>query len=275
MTPEAITLLFKEATEAFILIDGKPLDNDLLAIRETLLLLLTDIPYDLLGHLHLLTGIITDATTYAADHGSVAFVCPTRLPLYDATIPIDATKVVQVRAETAHQARVNDYASFEAAEHGDAKFLMEVVNNLWINNLKDADTFYTKVTALQIVVHNDANSGGLHSIDMLTLRLSMQTYYKQADGIPQYIAMLEDAQKKEKQANMPIVDAKLVMMALAAVLAVQHFPRKWKIGKASLQHCVPGPPGKRHSVLRTSRASFRSWRQRGVSRWPAQMQSYQ
>ena len=54
----------------------------------------------------------------------------------------------------------------------------------------------------------------------------MQTYYKQADGILKYIAMLEDAQKKAKQANMPIAEAKLVMMALAAVLAVQHFFRK-------------------------------------------------
>ena len=35
--------------------------------------------------------------------------------------------------------------------------------------------------------------------------------------------MLEDAQKKAKRTNMPIADAKLVMMALAAVRAVQHF----------------------------------------------------
>jgi len=49
MTPEAITLLFKEATEAFTLIDGKPTDAGLFAIRETLLLLLMDTPYDHLG----------------------------------------------------------------------------------------------------------------------------------------------------------------------------------------------------------------------------------
>ena len=41
----------------------------------------------------------------------------------------------------------------------------------------------------------------------------MQAYYKQADGIPQYIALLEDAQKKAKRAHMPITDAELVMMA--------------------------------------------------------------
>jgi hypothetical protein len=61
---------------------------------------------------------------------------------------------------------------------------------------------------------------------MLSLRTNMHQYYMQADGIPQYIIMLEDAQKKAKRADMPIADVKLVMMASAAVLAAQHFPRE-------------------------------------------------
>ena len=61
---------------------------------------------------------------------------------------------------------------------------------------------------------------------MIALRTAMQGYYEQADGIPQYIALLEDAQKKAKRAQMPITDAGLVMMASTAVLAVQHFPRE-------------------------------------------------
>jgi hypothetical protein len=54
----------------------------------------------------------------------------------------------------------------------------------------------------------------------------MTQYYVQADGIPQFIVMMEDAQKKAKQADMPIADVKLVTMALAAVLAAQHFPQE-------------------------------------------------
>jgi hypothetical protein len=38
--------------------------------------------------------------------------------------------------------------------------------------------------------------------------------------------MMEDAQKRAKWAGMPIAEVKLVMMALAAVLAAQHFPRE-------------------------------------------------
>jgi hypothetical protein len=54
----------------------------------------------------------------------------------------------------------------------------------------------------------------------------MHNYYTQADGTPQSINMLEDAQKKVTRAGMPIADVKLVMMASAAVLATQHFPCK-------------------------------------------------
>ena len=226
MTPTEITLLFKEAQDAFLPLEGKPTDDDLLLIRETLLPILMEIPYDQVGGIHSLTAIITDAVRYAADHGGNAFTRPSRLPLYDTTIPDDATTVVRVRSEAAHKALLDDYAVYEAAERGAAKFLREVVDEVWYNDLKDADSFYTKVTALEIITYLDANSGGLHAIDMISLRTNMHQYYVQADGIPQYIIMLEDAQKKAKRAGMPIADIELVMMASAAVLAAQHFPRE-------------------------------------------------
>jgi hypothetical protein len=72
----------------------------------------------------------------------------------------------------------------------------------------------------------DANSGSLHAVDMISLRTNITQYYVQADGIPQFIVMMEDAQKKAKRASMPIANVELVMMASAAVLAAQHFPRK-------------------------------------------------
>ncbi len=69
----------------------------------------------------------------------------------------------------------------------------------------------------------DVNSGGLHALDMILLCTDMMQYYVQVDGIPQFIVMMEDGQKKAKQAGMPIANVKLVMMALVAVLAAQHF----------------------------------------------------
>jgi hypothetical protein len=184
------------------------------------------IPYDQLNGIHALTAILTDAAKYELEHGNKTFVCPIRLPLYDKNIANDATTVVRVRAEAAHKSRLDDYASYEAAERGVAKFLPDVVDEIWYNDLKDAETFYTKVTAIEIMALLDANSGGLHAVDMISLRTNMMQYYVQADGIPQFIVMMEDAQKKAKRAGMPIADVELVMMASAAVLAAQHFPRE-------------------------------------------------
>jgi hypothetical protein len=226
MTPDTITLLFKEARDTFPPIKGKPIDNNLQLIRKKLLPILMEIPYDQLGGTHSLVRILTDATRYAANHGGATFICPLCLPLYDATIADNATTVVCIHAESAHQDKLDDYTSFEAAKRGAAKFIRKVVDEVWYNYLKDANTFYTKVTAHEIIAFLDANSGGLHTINMISLRTNMHNYYTQADSIPQYINMLEDAQKKMTRAGMPIANIKLVMMASAAILAAQHFPRK-------------------------------------------------
>jgi hypothetical protein len=226
MTPNTITLLFKEARDAFPPLDRNPMDDDLLSIQETLLPILMEVPYNQLGGVHSLTSLITEDMRYPAEHGGNSFKRPVCLLLYDTSIKDNATTVVRVCRETAHKACLDNYASFEAAKGRAAKFLREVVNEVWYNDLKDADTFYTKVTTLKIISFLNANSGGFHAIDMISLCTNMHQYYVQADGIPQYIIMLKDAQKKAKRAGMPIANVELNMMALAAVLAAQHFPRE-------------------------------------------------
>jgi hypothetical protein len=49
MTPDAITFLSKEGRDTFPPIEGKPMDNDLLSIWETLLPILMEFPYDQRG----------------------------------------------------------------------------------------------------------------------------------------------------------------------------------------------------------------------------------
>jgi hypothetical protein len=53
----------------------------------------------------------------------------------------------------------------------------------------------------------------------------MMGYYADAEGIPEYINALEDAQRKLRRAKLPMDDANLLAMASTAVLASQHFPR--------------------------------------------------
>jgi hypothetical protein len=116
MTPDAITLLFKEARDTFPPIKGKPSNDNLLSVRETLLPILMEIPFDQLGGVHSLMAILMDPTRYAANHGGATFVRPIRLPLYDGSIAKDATTIIRICTESAHQARLNNYASYEAAE---------------------------------------------------------------------------------------------------------------------------------------------------------------
>jgi hypothetical protein len=151
MTPNAITCLLKEAYVTFPPLEGKPTNNDLLAIQRTLLPLLMVIPYDQLGGIHSLVAILTEATKNEADHGNKKFVCPQHLPLYDDTIADDATTVVRVCSEAAQKSRLDEYANYEAAERGVTKFLRNVVSKIWYKDLEDADLFYTKVTAIDIM----------------------------------------------------------------------------------------------------------------------------
>ncbi len=94
MTPNAITLLFKEARDAFPPLDGKPTDDDLLSIQETLLLILMEIPYNQLGGVHSFTSLIMEDVRYAAEHGGNSFKRPVHLPLYNTSIKDDAATVV-------------------------------------------------------------------------------------------------------------------------------------------------------------------------------------
>jgi hypothetical protein len=186
MNADAITRLFKEAYDTFPPVEEKPTHDDLLAIRETLLPLLMAIPYDQLLGVHSLMAILAEAAKYEANHGGTN-VRPSCLPLYDKNITNDAMTIIQVCAEAAHKSCLDNYASYEAAKRGIAKFLHDVVDEIWYNDLKDTKTFYTKITALEIMAHLNANSRGLHAINMISLCSNMTQYYVQADGIPMSI----------------------------------------------------------------------------------------
>jgi hypothetical protein len=181
------------------------------------------ISYDQLKVVHSLMAILMEAAKYEADHGISKLVRPSCLPLYNRNIANNAMTIVCVCAKSAHKSRLDNYASYEAAKRGIAEFLHNVVDKIWYNDLKDVETFYTKVTAFKIMAQINANSGGLHAINMISLHLNITQYYVQADGIPQFIVMVEDAQKKAKWAGMPIANVELVMMALAAILVAHHF----------------------------------------------------
>jgi hypothetical protein len=83
-------------------------------------------------------AILAEAAKNKVDHGGAKFVRPSHLPLYNKNIANDATTIISVFAKAAHKSCLNNYASYEVAERGVAKFLHDVVDEIWYNDLNDA-----------------------------------------------------------------------------------------------------------------------------------------
>jgi hypothetical protein len=220
MTPEEITMLFAMASASFQPIVCQPTDDNLTAIRDLLYPLLLDIPYDEAGT-HNLIGLIEPTTTYTMTWGD-PFPIPPQPPTYPA-VPDDATAVVRTRREAKHAILVRDFATYEAAERATAKFLCNAVDEIWYRDLCHARSFYTNVTAMQLMEHLDANCGGLHPAELINLPTEMLGYY--SDSIPEYINMLEEAQRKLAHTNLPMSDDQLLAIASTSILTSGHFPR--------------------------------------------------
>ena len=222
MTPEEITAIFATAATTFPPFAGQPTDDDLTALRDVMYPLLLDIPFDMDGT-HNLIGLIEPTASYTATWGT-PFPIPPRPPAYPA-IADDASAVIRARREAEHALLVRDYASYDAAERAAAKFIRDATDEIWYRDLRHARSFYTNVTAKQLLEHLDANCGGLHPSELVNLPTDMMGYYATADGIPEYINMLEEAQRKLARANLPMSDDQLLAIASTAVLAAEHFPR--------------------------------------------------
>jgi hypothetical protein len=59
---------------------------------------------------------------------------------------------------------------------------------------------------------------------MVSLTIQMSQYYKGAPGIPKYIFLLEDAQRRAARARLPVTDQTLTVLASTALLATDTFP---------------------------------------------------
>ena len=83
------------------------------------------------------------------------------------------------------------------------------------------------------MVHLWKTRSGLHSIDVLALRTKMPTMHEDAQGIPEYINALKDAQKQSARVGrkMAFSDHDLMLVAMAALYGTEQFPRateKWE-----------------------------------------------
>ena len=91
-----------------------------------------------------MTGIIRAKSAYLNRYGE-AFPKPKRVGAYDLKIDDDTTAVVRARLEAAHKVRRADRSTFETAQQETTQFVLAVVADTWVPELRDPNTIYTDV----------------------------------------------------------------------------------------------------------------------------------
>ena len=212
-------------------VEGQPSDTDIFKIVEFLQQQLYKASgrYDTAEGKHNLVGIIMNDTSYAASYGS-NFVTPARLGAYDENIPDDAQAVVRAKAEAIHKAKLHDYGVFVEANAAIREFLLQIIDDVFVAELMDPVSFYSKVAPRKILEHLQQESEGRHEIDAVQVTVDMVNMHNdaRAETVVMYIQLQEELQKKASRitdGSIVIPNAMLLSYATNAMLATQQFPR--------------------------------------------------
>ena len=147
---------------------------------------------------------------------------------YNATINDDATAIIRARTEAAHKAKRADCATYETARRETAQFILAIVDDNWVRELRNTDTLYTNVTPRALLDHLQVECTGCHALNLLALHNKIQRYHLKVKGIPEYINILKDAQKQAGRDGCTITDEMRLLFASTAMLTAKMFLRKNK-----------------------------------------------
>ena len=168
MTPDEIVSKFSAALENFEPITDQPSDSDLTRLRKAIAPLLLQIPYDETGGTHNLVGIVREKPAYLKRYGET-FPEPRRVGAYDLEINDNATSVIRACLKAAHKARRADFATYDTARRETTQFVLAVVADTWVRELRDLETIYTKVDPQYLLAHLQAGCTGRHALVILAL----------------------------------------------------------------------------------------------------------
>ena len=202
----------------------KTVRPDLTRIQEAVAPLLLQIPYEETDAVPNLIGLIQPEAAYVARYGA-AFPETARVGAYNPSIDNDAMAVVRARTEAAHKAKRTDRATYETARRETAKFVLAVVSDTWVRELRDTEKIYTEVAPKDLLSHLQTECTGRHALNLLALHNEIQRYHLKVEGIPEYINMLEDAQKQAGRAGRTISNETFLLFATTAMLTTKRFMR--------------------------------------------------
>ena len=169
-------------------------------------------------------NLIRPEAAYVARY-SEAFPEPTRVKAYDKNIDDNATAVVRARSEAAHKSNRADRATYKTARRESTQFVLAVAANTCVQEIRDSDSLYTEVSSKDLLAHLQVGCTGRHTLNLLALHNEMQRYHLEVEVIPEYINMLEDAQRQAGRAGRTIADKTLLLFAITAMLTSERFSR--------------------------------------------------
>ena len=104
------------------------------------------------------------------------------------------------------------------AQRETTQFVLAIVADTWVRELRDSNSLYTKVSPKEIFSHIQAGCTGWHALGLLALHNEMQRYHLEVEGIPEYINIIEDAQRQAGRAGQTIAEKTLVIFSSTALL---------------------------------------------------------
>ena len=175
-------------------------------------------------------GVILTTAEYTTKYG-VTIPTPKRPAIYDATITKDTVSFERAKKEITWKVKSAHYDVKHIAIRCARKFIIAVVEDTWICELRDLILRYNDAAPRAIMLHLTTTCLGIHTLDVLTLPNAMQKYHTEYDSILTYINVLEDAQKQSGRAGNTVIDAQLLLIATTVMLSTQRFPSanyKWE-----------------------------------------------
>ena len=114
----------------------------------------------------------------------------------------------------------------KTVERARRAFLVAVVEDTWLLQLKEESTFNNKVPLQDFFARLKGGSGDLEATDIVSLLSATLGSWDDDPRVPEYVNCFEDAQKKSVRAKLPIDDKWLTAIATGSLLAVGSFPKQ-------------------------------------------------
>ena len=185
-TPDEIISYLSAATadaNAFESLVGAPTDNNVERIRSTIVGLLQSFRYH--GSQDSLSGLINPYARYLARY-SHAF---DRLDTSDADdynphMPIKPEFGKRSRCEAVFAAQKARYLLVSTADRYACLFIFSGVEETWVSEIEDSDTYFNNVLAKYLLSHFADNCNNLHNIDAVDICMSIPSWWRESLGMP-------------------------------------------------------------------------------------------